>query len=235
MALTDFLLQPTEYGLYGFDVGIATGTQVEIAMMITEGVMGDFLGTALEPTEETERFTWPGHQIWRQGPRPVQLGKDRIITVDLVTSYHEEDKCDCETETYTGCAHIKDADTGIIEIYDDCWTGGCECCTCSSQAFMVDITYTYGFTVAQLAAGTYYGRLTRYWIAQWAQEVLNSLLGEHSAVTQAGPSRWASMNYSEQYALVRQTVFGDSSLANVMTKQLRPLNKKRAIKFGGRR
>ena len=236
MALEDYLLQPNEYGLYGLDIGHATGTQVEIAMSITEGTMGEFFGTALTPTQATERFTWPGWNIWRQGPRPIQLKHDRIITVDLVTTWHEEDKCDCETNTYTGCAYVKNADAGIIEVYDECWAVDCCacCCTCE-EAFMTDITYTYGFTASDLASDTFEGRLIRFWIARWGQEVLDALTGHESAVTQAGPSRWASMNYSEQYALVRQTIFGDSPLANAMTKQLKALNIKRAMKFGGRR
>jgi len=233
------ILDTSEYITYGFVTGTSQSTllttQAAIALTITEDAMQGLLGTALCPTEETERFTWPGYQIWRAGEHPIQLSKDRIISVDTVTTYHE-DGCDCETTTYTGCSYIKDADAGIIEIRDDCWADDCAGCHCGcSGAFMTDITYTHGFTAAEMASTTSDGRTIRFWIAQWAQEVFNALQGLPSAVTTTGVLAWASMNYSERKAVVKDTMLGSSELANAMVKGLRRLNVKRAIKFGGRR
>jgi hypothetical protein len=232
------ILDSSEWSTYGLTTGTATSTQVDIAASIAEDAIEAFLNTALCPTEATEKHTWPGPQLWRQGPRPLQLTKDRIISVDTVTTIHEEDKCDCETETYTGCSYIKDADTGIIEVVDDCWAGCCaECCTCSEGAFQVEVTYTYGFTAAQMGSDTSDGRTVRFWIAQWTEEILDAMLGNPSAVTAAGVIQWSSMNYSERLAVevVKDTMFGTSSKANAMASSLRRLGKKRAVKFGGRR
>lgn len=237
-----FILKEAEYATYGFDTGSSQSTllstQAEIAVSITEDSIAPFLNTALCPTAFTERHTWPGYQIWRGGPRPIHLEKNRIISIASITTYHEEDKCDCEAETYTGCHYIKEADTGIIEVNDDCWATDCcrGCCTCcGGEAFMFDVSGTYGFTDAQLAADTSDGRTIRFWIAKWAQEVFESLKGNPSAITTTGIIQWASMNYSERKALVAQTMFGDSELANAMANGLRRLKMKRAIKFGGRR
>jgi hypothetical protein len=235
------LLTESEYLTYGFDTGssqsVLLSSQAEIAVSIAEDSIAAFLNTALCPTSETVRFTWPGYQLWRQGPRPLQWPKDRLISIDLVTTIHEEDKCDCETESYTGCHYIKDADTGIFEVNDDCWADGCECCTCSDEAFMVDVSGTYGFTDAQLAANTSDGRTVRLWTALWAQEVFNAMQGNPSYLTASGVIQWSSMNYSERLAVevVKDTMFGSSALANAMAASLRRLGKKRAIKFGGRR
>lgn len=229
------ILATSEYVTYNLVTGTATSAQVDIAVTIAEDAIAAFLGTALCPTQIIERHTWPGLQLWRRGPRPLQLTKDRIISVDLVTTIHEDDKCDCETSSYTGCHYIKDADSGIIEVNDDCWAGACECCSCSEEAFMVDITYTYGFTAAQMASTTSDGRTVRFWIAIWAAEILNALMGLPSAITTSGVIQWASMNYSERLASVTNTIFGSSPLANAMVLSLRRLNIKRAIKFGGRR
>jgi len=231
------ILAPEDYVAYGYVTGTATATQADIAITIAEDAIAAFLNTALCPTQitEPERHTWPGYQLWRRGPMPLQLQKDRIITVDLVTTIHEDDKCGCETSSYTGCHYIKDAATGIIEVNDDCWAGACECCTCSEEAFMVDITYTYGFTAAQMASTTSDGRTVRFWIAQWAMEILNALMGLPSAITTSGVIQWASMNYSERLASVTNTIFGSSPLANAMASGLRRLGIKRAIKFGSRR
>lgn len=236
-----FILTESEYNTYGFTTGTAQSTlltnQATIAVSIAEDSIEAFLNTALCPTGFTERFTWPGYQIWRRGPRPLQLSKDRIINVASVTTYHEDDKCDCETTTYTGCHYIKDADSGIIEIYDDCWSVDCAaCCACAGEeAFMTDISGTYGFTDAQMAADTSDGRTVRFWVAQWAQEVFNAMIGDPSAVTSSGIIQWSSMNYSERLALVKDTMFGNTPLANAMASGLRRLGIKRAIRFGGRR
>jgi len=238
-----FILEVDEYLTYGYDTGTTQSallaSQAEIAVSITEDAMEAFLNTALCPTGFTERHTWPGYQLWRQGTRTVHLEKNRIINIASITTYHEVDKCECDTNTYTGCHYIKEADTGIIEVYDDCWTSGdcCQgCCTCApGEAFMFDVSGTYGFTDAQLASDTSDGRTVRFWIAKWAQEVFDALQGNPSAVTATGVIQWASMNYSERKALVAQTMFGSSELANAMASGLRRLKMKRAIKFGGRR
>ena len=234
------LLTEELYATYGFDTGTSQSTlltsQAEIAVSITEDAIEGYLGTALCPTAFTERHTWPGYQIWRQGPRPLQLSHDRIINIASITTYHEEDKCDCDTNTYTGCHWIKDADTGIIEVVDDCWTADCAacCCTCE-EAFMTDVSGTYGYTDAQLAADTSDGRTVRFWIAQWAQEVFDALQGNPSSIISAGVIQWSSMNYSERLSVVKDTVFGSSSKAQAMAAGLRRLSRKRAVKFGGRR
>jgi hypothetical protein len=234
------ILKESEYNTYGFDTGSSQSallsSQAEIAVSIAEDSIQAFLNTALCPTSDTVRYTWPGPQGWRQGPHPLQWPKDRLISIDLVTTIHEKDKCDCETESYTGCHYIKEADTGIFEVNDDCWANSCgECCSCPSDAFMVDVSGTYGFTDAQLAADTSDGRTVRFWVAQWAQEVLDSLQGNPSSLTAAGVIQWSSMNYSERLAVVKETTFGNTPLANAMANGLRRLKIKRAIKFGGRR
>ena len=237
-----FILTEDEYTTYGFVTGTSQSalltSQATIAVSITEDAFEGFLNTALCPSEFTERFTWPGWNIWRQGEHPIQLSKDRIISVDTITTYHEENKCDCETNTYTGCSYIKDANSGIIEVHDQCWAADCGGCGCScSRAFMTDITYTYGFTVAQLADDTSDGRTVRFWVAQWAQQVFDAMQGDPSYITASGVIQWSSMNYSERLAVevVKNTMFGSSSLANAMAAGLRRLNIKRAIQFGGRR
>lgn len=229
------ILATSEYVTYGFITGSASSTQADIAVTIAEDAISAFLNTALCPTSITERHTWPGYQLWRGGPQPLQLTKDRIITVDLVTTIHEDDKCGCETSSYAGCHYIKDANTGIIEVNDDCWAGACERCSCSEGAFMVDVTYTYGFTAAQMASTTSDGRTVRFFTALWAQEVFNALQGNPSAITTSGVIQWASMNYSERLGTLQNTMFGNTSLANVMASGLRRLGIKRAIQFGGRR
>jgi len=131
---------------------------------------------------------------------------------------------------------IKDAESGIIEVRDDCaWCCPCATCSYGVEAFMVDITYTYGFGLTALGPTTSWGKIVRFWIAQWAQQVLNAMLGLPSSILLGDIESWSSMSYSETRGALVKTAFGDSPLANAMWQQLRGLNVKRAIKFGGRR
>jgi len=224
----------SEYVTYGFLTGTATALQAQIAVDITEDMFEIGLNTSLTSAVIEERHTWPGYSLYR-GIRPLQLDKDRIISVDTVAPQHDVGCAFADIEVTVGEGLIKHAGSGIIEIRDDCsWCCPCGTCTYGTEAFMVDITYTYGFG-SLLDADTSWGRIVRFWVAQWAQQVLNAMLGLPSSILLGDVEAWSSMTYSERRGNLTKTAFGDSPLANAMWQQLKGLNVKRAIKFGGRR
>lgn len=229
------LVDPAEWPTYGGATGTATAEQIQIAIDITENMLELGLNTSLQTGTMTERYTWPGFSYYRFGPRPLQLNKDRLISISSVAPVHDLGCEFADVETTVGEHYIKDADSGIIEVRDDCyWCCPCSTCTYGREAFVVDVTYIYGFGT-QLAADTSWGRIMRFWIVKWAEQVLNSMLGLPSIITEADIEAWSSMSYSERRGSLKVTPFGDSKLANAMWQQLQGLNIKRAIKFGGRR
>jgi len=228
------LFDSSEWLTYGFNMGGATALQAQTAVDITENMMEIGLNTALMTGTATELHTWPGGSLYR-GIRPLQLDKDRILDITDVTPHHDVGCAFTDIQTTAGEWILKDAASGIIEIRDDCsWCCPCTTCTYGIEAFMVDITYTYGFG-SLLDADTSWGKIIRFWIAQWAQQVLNAMLGLPSSILLGDIKSWSSMSYSETRGTLFKTAFGDSALANAMWTQLRGLNVKRAIKFGGRR
>lgn len=228
------LFDISEWATYGFNTGTASQEQAEIAVSITENMLEIGLNTALITGTFTDRLTWPGYS-WYRGIRPLQLSKDRIISVDTITPYHDIGCAFADIEITVGEGLIKDAASGIIEVRDDCyWCCPCKTCSYGVEAFMVDVTFTYGFGTL-LGTSTSWGRIVRFWIAKWAQEVLNAMLGDPSIITMGNIQAWSSMSYSERQGTLNKTPFGDSSLANAMWSQIRGLGIKRAIKFGGRR
>lgn len=224
----------SEWASYGFLTGTATLVQSQIAVDITEDMLEIGLNTSLTTAVTEERHTWPGGSLYR-GIRPLQLDKDRIISIDDVAPQHDVGCAFTDIQVTVGEGLIKDAASGIIEVRDDCyWCCPCNTCTYGIEAFMVDITYTYGFGTL-LDADTSWGKIIRFWIARWAQEVLNAMLGLPSMILLGDIKSWSSMSYSETRGSLFKTAFGDSALANAMWQQLRGLSVKRAIKFGGRR
>lgn len=224
----------SEWALYGFMTGTATQEQAEIAVQITEDMFEIGLNTALMTGTATELHTWPGYSLYR-GLRPLQMDKDRIISIDSVAPQHDVGCAFADIEVTIGEGLIKHAESGIIEIRDDCyWCCPCKTCSYGVEAFQVEITYTYGFG-SLLDADTSWGKIIRFWIAKWAHEMLNSMLGLPSVVAEGDVEAWSSMSYSERRGSLAMTPFGDSKLANAMWSQLRGLSVKRAIKFGGRR
>lgn len=229
------LVQPEQWPTYGGSTGTASLTQVQIAIDIAENMMELGLNTALQTGTVIERHTWPGFSYYRAGPRPLQLKKDRVISISSVAPVHDIGCQFADVETTEGEYYLKDPDSGIVEIRDDCyWCCPCSTCTYGREAFAVDVTYTYGFGT-QLDADTSWGRIMHFWIIKWAQEILNSMLGLPSAIAEGDVEAWSSMSYSERRGNLTMTPFGDSKLANAMWQQLQGLNIKRAIKFGGRR
>jgi len=228
------LFLEAEWASYGYLTGTATETQAQIAVDITEDMLEIGLNTSLTSAVIEERHTWPGYSFYR-GIRPLQLGKDRIISIDAVVPQHDVGCAFADIEVTVGEGLIKDAESGIIEVRDDCyWCCPCVTCTYGVEAFQVEITYTYGFG-SLLDADTSWGKIVRFWIAQWAQQVLNAMLGLPSSILLGDIEAWSSMTYSERRGSLSVTPFGDSALANAMWQQLKGLNVKRAIKFGGRR
>jgi len=224
----------SEWASYGYITGTATQAQAENAVDITENMMELGLNTALQTGTATEMHTWPGGSLYR-GIRPLQLDKDRIISVDAIAPQHDIGCEFADIEVTVGEGLIKHAESGIIEIRDDCgWCCPCNTCGYGVVAFQVEIDYTYGFGLTALGPTTSWGKMVRFWIAQWAQQVLNAILGLPSMILLGDIEAWSSMTYSERRGL-SITPFGDSPLANAMWSQLRGLNVKRAIKFGGRR
>lgn len=229
-----FLCDEEEWAEYGYATGTATLAQAQIAVDITEDMLEIGLNTALMTGTATELHTWPGYSFYR-GIRPLQLDKDRIISIDSVAPQHDVGCAFADIEVTVGEGLIKDAESGIIEVRDDCyWCCPCATCSYGVEAFQVEITYTYGFG-SLLDADTGWGKIVRFWIAQWAQQVLNAMLGLPSSILLGDVKSWSSMSYSETRGTLVKTAFGDSALANAMWDQLRGLNTKRAIKFGGRR
>lgn len=220
------LLTAVEYASdsYMDSTGTIPANAVQVAIDMAETDVSEALGFPVDgdgsPTfiahQFTEEYPWP-HPI-----RPLMLGSPRVISLDTVYARHDLGDCDCEWTDLTGCGFIHDARKGIIlfrscEWASSCWT----CCRCPER---VQVTYTAGFTAAQVAATTPTGRRLRLAIALRARALMD--LQDHYGEGNVAVSSYSSLGYSERREFQRSALgrkLGLSVLDQASADVLRPL------------
>lgn len=206
----------------------STGTKpanaVQVAIEIAETEISEALGFPVDgdgaPTfisgEFTEEHPWPVPN------RPLLLNSPRIVSLDTVYARHDLGTCDCEWTDLTACGFINDARTGIVKFRTcaraaSCWIY----CGCPQR---VQVTYTAGFTAAQVAATTATGRRLRLAIALQARAHLE--LQDFYTEGNTAVSSYSSLGYSEKREFVRSArgrKFGLSMLSQAAADVLEPL------------
>jgi len=187
-------------GAYLGGTGTKPSSAVQVAIDIAEGDVSTALGFPTDdgaPTFIEQSFT--EEHPWSVPVRPVMLNQPRIISVDTVLARHDLGTCDCEWEDLTACAFVHNAKFGIVrfrtcERASSCWVY----CGCPRR---VQVTYTAGFTAAQMDAATPTGRRIRRAIALQARALLElqSFWTEGNAAVKS----YSSLGYSESRDFVR--------------------------------
>lgn len=203
--------------------GTKASNAVQLAIDVAEGDISDALGFPTDdgvPTfiahEFTEEHPWPIPN------RPVMLRRPRTISVDETLARHDLGTCDCEWTDLTACAFVHDARRSIVrfrtcERASSCWIY----CGCPQR---VQITYTAGFTAAQVDAATPTGQRIRLAIALQARALLD--LQDFYTEGNAAVSSFSSLGYSEKREFVRTArgrKMGLSALSQAASDILEPL------------
>jgi hypothetical protein len=213
---------------YMGSTGSSPSEAVQLAIDLAEGDVSAALGYAVDddgtPTfvshQDTEEHPWP----WPN--RAMKLQRPRIITIDSVYALHDTGDCDCEWTQLDACAFIFDARRGIVHFRSCEWVSRCwASCTCPER---VRVTYTTGWTAAQVAATTPLGQRLRLAISLQARHYLN-LTNFWTAGSTALKSL-STMGHSQTFDFVRSAVglkFGQSLLCQNAADILNPLMSER--------
>ncbi len=213
----------------GGDIVISTGAQRQAAYAIAEGQAVQEIGTFLSPTRVTGTHTWPP-----QG-QPLRLEYDRIRGIVSVTGVHDAG-CDCADDAIelSGCAWIKDAEAGIIDVREcgDTLKASCAGCGCryGSPAFQVRVVYDAG-----LPTGAHVDprlQLALVTAADLALQQIFDPTGAEGGPGDAGVQSFSSQGYSETRYPLRMTAFGASARANYAARMISPFKHKGAMKLG---
>lgn len=212
----------------------STGTipshAVQAAINVAEGDISNALGYPVDANDGTPTFI--ATQVvethrWPVPNRPMYLIRPRLISLDSVVAMHALE-CDCDWTEITECAFIHEALTSAIKFVICNRAAGCySACSCPAQ---IQITYTSGFTEAQVLPATPLGQRLRQAIALQAL----TLIHDKDFYTDGGAAvkSYSSMGYSESRDFVRTAMgqrLGLGLLSEGAARQLGPLMIRRAI------
>lgn len=215
---------------YMGSTGTKPSSAVQVAIDMAEGDVSRALGF---PVDDDGTPTFIAHQFteehkWPRPNRPLMLDSPRVISLDTIYARHDLGDCDCEWTDLTACGFIHDARRGIVkfrtcERASSCWIY----CGCPER---VQVTYTAGFTAAQVATTTPAGRRLRLAIALQARAHLE--LQDFYTEGNAAVSSYSSLGYSEKREFERSArgrKMGLSALSQAAADVLGPL----VVKRGG--
>lgn len=227
---TPTVINDALFNSYGGQTGTSTVAQRQAAYAIAEGQAAQEIGTFLSPTRYTGTYTWPV-----QG-RAFNLDHTRIRGIVQVVAVHDSG-CNCAADSIelTGCAWLKHAQAGVIEVRECGNTirascSGCNCGQGGNGAFQVRVVYDAGLpTGAHLDPRLQMGLVTA---ADLALEQIIDPAGAEGGPGDTGVQSFSSAGYSETRTPLRMTAFGSSARANYAANMLSNFKFKRAGKLG---
>jgi hypothetical protein len=188
---------------------------IEAAIDVAEGDISQALGYPVDANDGTPTFI------------NTYLERPRLISLDTVVARHGLE-CDCDWTDVTECAFIYDTLTSAIKFQICNRAAGCyNACSCPQ---IMQVTYTSGFTAAQVLATTPLGRRLRQAIALQATE----LVKQKDFYTDGGAAvgSFSSTGYSENRDVVRTATgqrLGMGLLSEAAARLLAPLMIRRAV------
>lgn len=197
---------------FGGQTGTSTAAQRQAAYAIAEGQAASEIGTFVQPTIVTGTHSWPLTDT------RLQLRYDRVISVPSLVAIHDAG-CDCAENAIeiSGCAWIKSAGHGIIDIQEcgntvKAQCSGCCCGRFGNAPFQARIVYEAGLPTTAVDDPRLLMALTT--VADLALEQIIDPSGAEGGPGDMGVQQFNSLNYSETRFPLVSTAFGSSARAN---------------------
>jgi hypothetical protein len=187
---------------YGGQTGTSTTAQRQAAYLLAEEQMTEHLNTFLVPTIVTGTYMW-------NGGNPFELDYGHLQIVNRVTIGDINWLNSCEVDTATGCAAIRNAQYGYIDVSYMLTCGGCGGVV-GYPPYNIHVVYQSGFssgTVTQpsiLAALSIAAQIN---LNEWDVSLSNE------GVADIGVQSFSNQSYSENRVKLGHTAFGSSAMA----------------------
>ena len=215
---------------YGGLTGTSTVPQRQAAYTIAEGLAAEEINTFVGITRVTGTYSWPPMG------QPLQLEKDRVAGIVSVTAVLDAG-CDCAQDAIelSGCAWVKDAAAGIIDVRQCGDTLKASCASCYSRyssPYQARVVFEAGLPTGTWADPRLLMGLTTAAIIALDQ-MIDPESGEGGA-GEPGVKSFSSLSYSETRvdSSYGMTAFGNSARANLAARMLRPFKNQSIGKLG---
>lgn len=199
---------------YGGMTGTSTPQQRAAAYLLAEEQMTEHLGTFLVPTVVTGTYTWHGRN-------PIELDYGHILDVKRVVVSSVDWANSCEFETATGCAVVRNARYGYVDVSAALSCGGCGSIV-GLPPYNVQVVYESGLSTGTVTNPSMLAALTlaaQINLNEWDASLSNE------GVADIGIQSFSNQSYSEQRVRLGRTAFGSSAMAQRIA---RLVNKYRA-------
>jgi len=214
------VLTDQNFLLYGGRTGTSTDAQRQVAYLLAEEQMTEYLGAFLIPTIIT------GTHFWR-GSNPIELDYGYVREVYGVSIHSMDWANSCTIETVTGCHAVRNDQYGVIDINPIMNCGGCNAVV-GLAPYHVEVAYESGLETGTSNSPSVLQALT---IA--AQINLNeidvSLSNESTA--DIGLEMFINQKYQERRLPGITTAFGNSAMAQRAARLTRKYRTKPMMRF----
>lgn len=215
------VLSDQNFILYGGMTGTSSPAQRQIAYVIAEEQMTDYLSSFLVPTIVTGTYFWKGYN-------PLELEHGHVIDIKSVKINSVDNLSSCVLSTSTDvCSHIRNQKYGYLDIWKLLSCSGCGSIV-GILPYTIDVAYQSG-----LPTGTSMGQAMIQALTLAAQINLNeidvSLANE--SIADIGIKSFTNQRYSEIRMTLSHSAFGNSPVANRIARLVRKLRGKPSIGF----
>ena len=217
---TPQILDDNTFILYGGQTGTSSAPQREIAYVLAEEQMVEYLNSYLTPTIVT------GTHFWR-GKNPLELDYGWITRVFSVTINGADGRNTCSLTSVTGCHLVRNEQYGALDVG---YLVNCNGCggVVGYPPYNITVAYETG-----LATGTYTSKAMLQALTIAAQINLNELdvSLSNESIADIGITEFQNQKYSEKRMKLGSTAFGNSPMANRAARLVRKYRARPSIGF----
>lgn len=214
------ILTDSLFLLYGGQTGTSSPATRNVAYLMAEEQMSDYLSALLLPTITTGTYFW-------RGQNPLELDYGHVIGILGVVINSRDWSNGCQVNTVSGCYAIRNDLYGYLDVNYFVQCGGCGSIVGSPP---------YNITVIQqsgLPSGTTYQPNMLQALTLVAQINLNELdiALSNESTADIGITSFSNDKYFEKRKAIPNTLFGNSPVAARAARLVKKLRAKATIGF----
>lgn len=206
--------------LYGGHSGTSSAAQRQIAYLLAEEQVTEYLNTFLVPTVVTGTYLW-------RGENPLTLDYGHLLDIKAVSFNSVGNGNSCSFSSNSGCAFIRNSEYGYLDVISILGCGGCSSLL-GTYPYNVQVVYESGFN-----SGTVTQPAMLQALSMAAQINLNemdlSLSNEGTA--DIGIQAFSNQKYYEKRVPLGTSSFGNSPVANRIARLIKKYRSRPSIGF----